>query len=79
MEVSGQPQASAAFPLGKSLRNPLNRRLGGPRRKFGLLGTDKDLAHAGIRTPDCPTRSLGTSNSRIGFDELNVRWIWKAY
>jgi hypothetical protein len=42
MEVSGQLHAPAAFPPGKEIRYPLNRRLGGPQSRSGRDGEEKN-------------------------------------
>ena len=42
-EVSGQPYSPAAFPPGKNLQCPLNRRLGGPQSLPGRFGDQKNL------------------------------------
>jgi hypothetical protein len=51
LEVSGQFHASAALPLGKSPRYPLDRRLGGPQSRSGRRGVVTILASTGTRTP----------------------------
>jgi hypothetical protein len=43
MEVIGQVYASAAFPRVKIPRNPLDRRLNGPRRRSGRCGEEKNI------------------------------------
>jgi hypothetical protein len=43
MEVSGQLQAPAALPRGKSPRYRLDRRLGGPQSRSGSCGLEKNL------------------------------------
>jgi hypothetical protein len=40
LEVSGQLQAPAALLPGKSPRYPLDKRLGGPRRRSGRRGEE---------------------------------------
>jgi hypothetical protein len=42
MEVSGQLQAPAALPQGKSPWYPLDRRLGGPQSRSGRGGEEKN-------------------------------------
>jgi len=42
MEVSGQLQAPAALPQGKSPWYPLNRRLGGTQSRSGHGGEEKN-------------------------------------
>jgi hypothetical protein len=43
MEVSGQLHTLATLPWGKSLRHPLDRRLGGPHGQSGCCGVEKNL------------------------------------
>jgi len=43
MEVSGQLHAPDALPLRKSLRDPLSKRQGGPQRRSGPFGEEKNL------------------------------------
>jgi len=52
--MSGQLQAPAALPLGKSLRYPLDRKLGGPRWQ---IQKNSIIAPAGTE-PGPPTRNL---------------------
>jgi hypothetical protein len=40
------------YPRGKELREPLDRRLGGPQRRSGRLGEKKILVPIGSQTPD---------------------------
>jgi hypothetical protein len=51
MEVSGQLDAPAALPPGKSPPYPLYRRLGGPQSRSGQHGEVKILYPTGTRTP----------------------------
>jgi hypothetical protein len=46
MEVSGQLHAPVALTPGKSLRYPLDRRLGGPQTRSGQSGEDEKFHHA---------------------------------
>jgi hypothetical protein len=46
MEVNGQ-----LYPRGKSLRHPLDRRLGGPQSQSGRCGEEKNLVPARNGTP----------------------------
>jgi hypothetical protein len=50
VEVSGQLHAPAALPPGKSPWYQLDRRLGGPQRKYEHC-EQKNLSPARIRTP----------------------------
>jgi hypothetical protein len=51
MKVSCQLHASAALPPDRSLQYPLDRRLGGPKRRSARCGEEKTLAPARIQTP----------------------------
>ena len=76
MEVSGQRNAPAAYPRGKTL-HPLYRMWVGPRA--GLDGSGK-VASNGIRSPDRPARSESifrptsiintTQNYRVSFSVI---------
>jgi hypothetical protein len=51
MEVNGQLRAPVALSLRKEPRYPLDKRKGGPQRRSGRCGEEKNLAPAGNRTP----------------------------
>jgi hypothetical protein len=57
MVVTGQPDAPATLPSGKSSLYPLSRRLDGSQSQSELEKIIY-LAPAGTGTPDHPTRSL---------------------
>jgi hypothetical protein len=60
MEVSAKPQAPAILPHKRGPRDPLNRRLGGPRSRSGRFERDKSFYHAGIRTQNLPVSRVVT-------------------
>jgi hypothetical protein len=51
MEVSGQLHALTVLPQGKQPRRLLGRRLGGPQRRAGRYGGEKNVATARNRNP----------------------------
>jgi hypothetical protein len=52
MEISGEHHVPATLLPGKSLRYPLDMRLGGPQSRSGRYGGEKkSLAPTGNRTP----------------------------
>jgi hypothetical protein len=42
---------SSIYPRRKSLRYPLDRRLGGPQNRYGRRGEEENLAPTGTRSP----------------------------
>jgi hypothetical protein len=49
--VSGQVQAPAALPQGKSPKYPLDKRLGGPLSRSGRYGVEQIIVLVRNRTP----------------------------
>jgi hypothetical protein len=60
MEMSGQFYAPAALTPGKEPRYPLDRRLDGPRSRYGRCGEQKNIAPAEIQTPAIQPVAIST-------------------
>jgi hypothetical protein len=75
MEVSGEPHALVALPLGKELRYAFNERFGGPRSRSGRFG--ENLFAPGMsRAPDCPASRLVTTLTELS---SRVRRVYTVF
>jgi hypothetical protein len=81
MEASGQPNAPAALPQGKSPWYPLDRRLGGPQSRSGRGVKEKNSQPLlGLEPRSSNPQTLSTKYHRNLFNNSgDERWSWKKY
>jgi hypothetical protein len=60
IEASGYHNAPTALLPGKNLCTYLKRKMGGPQRRSGCSGDERNVTSAGFRTPDRPAHRLLT-------------------